>query len=148
MSYTIGQMANLLNISPSTLRYYDKEGLLPFIERSKSGIRIFKDSDYEWLKIIECFKKTGMQLKDIRSFILMAMQGDVTINERLQLIANQRKTVISQIDELKEKLGMLDFKLWYYETAKKVGTTEGLKNMSLSDIPEQYRDVRKKLRRE
>lgn len=148
MSYTIGQMANLLNISPSTLRYYDKEGLLPFIERSKSGIRIFKDSDYEWLKIIECFKKTGMHLKDIRSFVLMAMQGDVTINERLQLIANQRKTVISQIDELKEKLEMLDFKLWYYETAKKAGTTEGLKNMSLSDIPEQYRDVRKKLRRE
>lgn len=148
MSYTIGQMANLLNVSPSTLRYYDKEGLLPFIERSKSGIRIFKDSDYEWLKIIECFKKTGMQLKDIRSFILMAMQGDVTINDRLQLIANQRKAVISQIDELKEKLEMLDFKLWYYETAKKAGTTEVLKNISLEDIPKEYRDVRKKLRRE
>ena len=148
MNYTISQMANLLNVSPSTLRYYDKEGLLPFIERSKSGIRVFKDSDYEWLKIIECFKKTGMQLKDIRSFILMAMQGDVTINDRFELIADQRKSVIFQINELKEKLKILDFKLWYYETAKKAGTTEGLKNMDLSDIPEQYRDVRKKLRRE
>ena len=148
MSYTIGQMANLLNVSTSTLRYYDKEGLLPFIERSKSGIRIFKDSDYEWLKIIECFKKNGMQLKDIRSFILMAMQGDTTIDDRLELIADQRKSVISQIDELKERLEILDFKLWYYEKAKKDGTTKGLKNMNLSDIPEQYRDVRKKLRLE
>ena len=147
MSYTIGQMANMLNVSASTLRYYDKEGLLPFIERSKSGTRIFNDSDYEWLKIIECFKKTGMQLKDIRHFVLMAMEGDSTINERLQLIVNQRKEVISQIEELKEKLEMLDFKIWYYETAKKAGTTEVLKDLNLDDIPEQHRDIRRKMQK-
>ncbi|MFR2822009.1 MAG: MerR family DNA-binding transcriptional regulator [Thomasclavelia sp.] len=57
MSYTIGEIAKMLNVSPSTIRYYDKEGLLPFVERTKGGIRIFKDKDYEFLKIIHCLKK-------------------------------------------------------------------------------------------
>lgn len=65
---------------------------MPFVERSKGGIRIFKVSDYEWLQVIECLKKTGIQLKDIRAFILMAMKGDSTIDERLQMIIKQRET--------------------------------------------------------
>lgn len=63
MLYTVGEMARFLNISASTLRYYDKEGLLPFVERSNSGIRMFSDKDYEWLKIIECLKKSGLSSK-------------------------------------------------------------------------------------
>jgi len=57
MLYTVGEMAKRLGIAPSTLRFYDKEGLLPFVERSSGGMRMFKDSDYEWLQIIECLKK-------------------------------------------------------------------------------------------
>ena len=75
MLYTVGEMAKLLGVAPSTLRYYDQEGLLPFVERSSNGIRVFKDADYEWLQVIECLKKTGMPLKDIREFIHMSMQG-------------------------------------------------------------------------
>ncbi len=52
MLYTVGEIAKILGISASTLRYYDKEGLLPFVERSNSGIRMFTDKDYEWLKVI------------------------------------------------------------------------------------------------
>ena len=88
MLYTVGEMAKLLGIPTSTLRYYDKEGLLPFVERSEGGIRVFKDNDYEWLKIIDCLKKTGMPLKDIKEFILMAIQGDDTIDRR------DRKSVV------------------------------------------------------
>ena len=69
MLYTVGEMARFLNVSASTLRYYDKEGLLPFVERSNSGIRMFSDKDYEWLKIIECLKKSGLSIKEIRSYI-------------------------------------------------------------------------------
>lgn len=146
--YTIGEMAKQLGMPASTLRYYDKEGLLPFIDRSSGGIRIFKDSDYEWLQIIECLKKTGMSLKDIRDFILMAMQGDDTIDMRLSLIIKQREAVKKQIDELNETLATLDFKCWYYETAKKAGTTDVPRNMQGSELPEQYRAIRQKLRRE
>ena len=83
MTYTIGEMAKLLDVAPSTLRYYDKEGLLPFMERTESGIRIFKDSDYGILKIIHCLKATGMQIKDIKEFINLVIQGDENIDARL-----------------------------------------------------------------
>lgn len=67
MLYTVSEMAKRLGVAPSTLRYYDKEGLLPFIERSDGGIRMFKDTDFEWLSIIECLKKTGMPIKELKS---------------------------------------------------------------------------------
>lgn len=148
MLYTVGEMAKRLGIAPSTLRYYDKEGLLPFVERSSGGMRMFRDSDYEWLQIIECLKKTGMHLKDIREFVHMAMQGDETIELRLELIKAQREAVKRQIAELQDILGTLEFKCWYYETAKTKGTTEGLKDMSFDELPEQFKEVRKKLKGE
>lgn len=148
MVYTIGEMAKRLGIAPSTLRYYDQEGLLPFVERSSNGNRIFKDADYEWLQIIECLKKTGMQLKDIKQFIHMAMQGDETIDSRLQLIIKQQESVKQQILELQQTLEPLNFKRWYYETAQAAGTTEVPKNMSPEELPETFREVRKRLRGE
>lgn len=148
MLYTVGEMAKLIGVTASTLRYYDQEGLLPFIERSANGVRVFKDSDYEWLQIIECLKKTGMQLKDIRSFILMAMKGDETIDARLELISQQREVVKQQMIELQKTLETLNFKCWYYETAKKAGTTEVPRNMPLEELPEEFRDIRKQLKGE
>ena len=62
MVYTVGEMAKLLDIPASTLRYYDKEGLLPFVERSSGGIRMFRESDFEWLQVIGCMKKAGMSI--------------------------------------------------------------------------------------
>ena len=76
MVYTVGDAAKMLNVAPSTLRYYDKEGLLPFVERSEGGIRMFKDSDLDWLKLIECLKRTGMPIKGIRQFIECTARGD------------------------------------------------------------------------
>lgn len=146
MIYTVGEMAKLMGVHASTLRYYDKEGILPFVERSEGGIRVFKESDYEWLKVIECLKKTGMQLKDIRSFILMAMEGDSTIDERLELIIKQREAVKKQIADLQETLATLDFKKWYYETAKANGTTDVPRNMAIEELPEEFQAIRKKLR--
>ena len=142
MTYTIGEMARLLNIAPSALRYYDKEGLLPFVKRSSGGIRIFDQQDYEWLQIIECLKKTGMQLKDIRRFIQLAMQGDETIEARLDLFIKQREVVKKQMEDLQETLDTLNFKCWYYETAKEAGSTETPQNMPLEEIPEPYREIR------
>lgn len=145
---TIGEMAKRLGVPASTLRYYDQEGLLPFVERSAGGIRMFKDGDYEWLQIIECLKKTGMQLKDIREFVLMAMEGDATIDARLELIKKQQEAVEAQMEELRQTLDTLDFKRWYYETAKAAGTTDVPRSMTLDQLPEQYREVRRRLRGE
>ena len=148
MIYTVGEMAKKLGVAPSTLRYYDQEGLLPFVERSNGGVRVFKDSDYEWLQVIGCLKKTGMLLKDIKAFIEMAMQGDETIGQRLELIIKQKTAVQERIAELEETLRTLEFKEWYYTTAQKNGSTAVPRNMTLDELPEQFREVRLKLRGE
>ncbi len=148
MLYTVGEMAKHLGVAPSTLRYYDKEGLLPFVERSSGGIRMFKDADFEWLQVIECLKKTGMSLTDIKHFIEMSMQGDDTIEERLALISRQKEAVKAQINDLNKTLKVLEFKEWYYKTAKEAGTTTVPRNMTLDELPEEYREVRKMLRGE
>lgn len=106
MVYTVGEMAKLLGVAPSTLRYYDKEGLLPFVERSSGGQRIFHEEDYEWLRVIECLKSTGMPLKDIRDYIGMAMRGDETIGERLALIQKQRESILAQMQALQKTLDL------------------------------------------
>lgn len=147
MLYTVGQMAKMLGVAPSTLRYYDKEGLLPFVERSESGMRIFKENDYEFLKIIECLKSTGMQLKDIKSFIEMVQRGDETIDERLNLFLKRKTALENQLKELRETMDMVEYKCWYYETAKKAGTTAVLENMDEAEIPEKMKAVRRKIRK-
>lgn len=148
MLYTIGEMAKRLGVAPSTLRYYDKEGLLPFVERSGGGIRMFKEADFEWLQVIECLKKTGMRLADIKRFVEMSMQGDDTIDERLSLIIKQKEAVKAQIDDLSKTLKALEFKEWYYKTAKEAGTISVPRNMTSDELPEEYREVRKALRGE
>jgi len=139
MIFTVGEMARLLGVPASTLRYYDKEGLLPFVERSSSGMRMFQERDYEWLQVIECLKKAGMSLKDIRAYIEMSMRGDETISERLALIIRRREAVRRQMEALQQTLDILDFKCWYYETAQAAGTTDVPRNMPPEEIPEQYR---------
>ncbi len=148
MLYTVGEMAKRLGVPPSTLRYYDKEGLLPFVERSSGGIRMFRDTDFEWLQIIGCLKKTGMSLSDIKRFVEMAMQGDATIDERLALIIKQKQSVKQQIEELNSTLETLAFKEWYYKTAREAGTTDVPRNMPLDELPEEFRETRKRLRGE
>lgn len=145
MIYTIGEMAKTLGVPTSTLRFYEKKGLLPFVERSSGGIRMFTSSDYECLKIIECLKKSGMSLKDIAKFIQMVMQGDKTIEDRLKMFLKRRQEVQKQIEELKETLKIIDYKCWYYETSKKAGTTSVPENMSIDEIPDEFKDVKEYL---
>ena len=153
MFYTVGEMAKILNTTPSTLRYYDKEGLLPFVERSESGIRMFKDSDYEWLLVIDCLKNTGMGIKDIKRFIEMVIAGDSTIKERLQMIIRQRESVKEQMEKLQKdfdakeaELANLQLKVWYYSTADKAGTTSVPRNMPEEEVPENLRAARRRLK--
>lgn len=147
MVYTVGEMARLLNIPASTLRYYDKEGRLPFVERSSGGIRMFRDADFEWLQIIGCMKKAGLSIRDIRQYIEMALQGDNTLALRLQMFRRQREVLMTQMQELRHTLDMVDYKCWYYETALAAGTAEPLQHMADNDVPARYRAIWQELRR-
>lgn len=145
MLYTVGEAAKILNVAPSTLRYYDKEGLLPFVERSNGGIRMFREKDFNWLFIVECLKKSGLSIKDIKHYIDLAVKGDETIDERLELLRNQREKVLEQMAELQNTLDILNYKCWYYETAQKCGTTSVPQNMTIDEIPENLRKAKEAL---
>ena len=110
--YTVGEMAQRVGVAPSTLRYYDKEGLLPFVRRSQGNIRMFRESDIAWLSVIECLKRTGMPIREIKKFVDWCMEGDATIPERLELIDRQREAVLRQMAQLQETLDTLNYKHW------------------------------------
>ena len=141
MLYTVGEMAKVMHIPASTLRYYDQEGLLPFVERSSGGIRMFSEKDYEWLKVIECLKSSGLSIKEIRAFIDMAARGDESIHERLELFQSRRAAVKKQMEDLQATLDLLEFKCWYYETAIKDGNEDGINAMLPDKLPEEIQKL-------
>lgn len=122
MKYTIGETAEKMGITASTIRYYEKEGLLPNIKRDKNSIRFFTENDLQSLKIIECLKATGMPIKDIRKFIDLCAEGDNSLQERYALFLDRKAAVQKQIEKLKKIEKVIDFKCWYYQTAIEAGT--------------------------
>ena len=131
MSYSIKQVAEMMGVTTSTLRYYDQEGLLPDVKR-KNGIRIFEDKDFKWLRVLNCMKNMNMPIKKIKEYVELAQKGDSTLEERYELIKEQKQNVINQIDELRQGLKEFEFKEWYYETAIKAGTEKAVENITSS----------------
>lgn len=123
MTYSIGEISKMLNISISTLRYYDKKGLLPLVNRTSGNIRVFDDTDVECLKMIECLKNTGMPLKDIKLFFEWCEEGDSTIDQRYELFIHQKEKTEKQIDLLQNALGRINYKCEFYRISKEEGTT-------------------------
>lgn len=114
MTYTIKEVSELFDLSIYTLRYYDKQGLLPFVSKNKSGYREFTDSDLGFIHTICCLKNTGMAIKDIRAYISYCMEGTSTIPAREQLLSQHRKNVLQEISSLENNLKEIDRKLDVY----------------------------------
>lgn len=148
MHYTVGEMAARIGVAPSTLRYWEKEGLLPFVTRTDSGIRQFQESDYEWLQIIGCLKETGMSIKDIRTFIALVMEGDSTMVARRRLFERQKELVEEQMAALAHTRQVLAFKCWYYETAERLGSTQAVASLTDAEMPAEMAAIRSELRGE
>lgn len=132
--FTIGQVSEMFDLPVSTLRYYDKEGLFPELNRT-SGIRQFTEKEIETLRVIECLKKTGLQIKDIKLFISWCMEGSSTYLKRKELFENQKKQVEKEINELNQTLDMLNFKCWYYSEVIKDGNEDRVKSMIPDKLP-------------
>lgn len=124
MTYTIKQVAEKLGVTVSTLRYYDKEGLLPFIDKKENGTRVFKDTDFEGLAIISCMKNSGVPIKDIKRYMDLCAEGDSTLEERMQIFLERKEFVKKQIEELNNVMKTIEHKIWYYETAIEAGTED------------------------
>lgn len=140
MEYTIGQVAKLTGLSISTIRYYDKEGLLNGINR-KSGIRSFNDKDLNTIRVIECLKNSGMLIKEIRDFMKLCEGGDSSLNERYNFFLDQEKKVQDQIKSLNQTLKLIKFKQWYYLKAISDNTESIVKNISIDDMPDDIKEL-------
>lgn len=123
-TYSIGEVAKELNLTVYTIRYYDKEGLIPFVERSESGVRLFKESDIAALNVIECLKASGMPIKEIKNFIDWCSEGDATLQQRYDMFLERKATVEAQMAELKKAMELIEHKCLYYQTALEASTEE------------------------
>lgn len=138
--YTIGQISEMFHLPISTLRYYDKEGLFPDMERS-SGIRKFGPKEIEALRVIECLKKSGLEIKSIKQFMKWCSQGSSTYPLRKELFLHQKGIVEKEISKMEKVLDMLRFKCWYYEQAMKDGNEDRLNEMLPDHLPEDIQQI-------
>ena len=122
-TYSIGEVAKMIGISISTLRYYDKEGILPLVNRTNGNIRVFDDHDLQCLKVIECLKHTGLQLKEIKQYFEWCQEGDSTIDQRYELFLQQKERTRKQIETLQKSLDLIDYKCEFYRIAKENRST-------------------------
>ena len=114
--YSIGQVSEMFHLPISTLRYYDKEGLFPGMER-QSGIRRFSEREIEALRVIECLKASGLEIRDIKQFMEWTTECAATYTQRKQLFETRKQAVEAEMAELQKTLDMLRYKCWYYDTA-------------------------------
>ena len=132
--YTIGQVSEMFSIPVSTLRYYDKEGLFPGMER-KSGIRKFSDNEIEALRVIACLKASGLKIREIKQFMEWTTKGSATYQQRKQLFGTRLKKVEEEMDNLQKTKDMLKYKCWYYETAIQDGNEERVHSLLPDNLP-------------
>ncbi len=132
----IGEVTKLTGLSEHTLRFYEKSGLLPPIAKKRGGVRDFGPRDIEALEIIECLKKTGMSLAEIRQFMEWVAAGDDTIQQRYDMFIERRRIATEQIDMLNKTLKIIDYKIKYYGDALRAGTLKiyDNKNMKMPDF--------------
>ncbi|MBQ5756273.1 MAG: MerR family transcriptional regulator [Erysipelotrichaceae bacterium] len=132
--YTIGQVSEMFSLPISTLRYYDREGLFPDMER-KSGIRQFSEKEIEALRVIDCLKASGLEIREIKQFMRWCSEGPSTYEERRQLFEKRKNALEAEIAELNKTLDMLKYKCWYYEEAIREGDEEKILALLPDKLP-------------
>ena len=139
MSYSIGDVVKKTGLSAYTLRYYEKEGLLPFVKKNASGVRAYSDEDLRWLTMIECLKDSGLQIKEIRQYIEWFNEGDSTLPQRLSLFENRRKILEKEMARLTVVMNKIRFKELLYREAVRVG------NLDVATNERRFMQLKKKL---
>lgn len=113
--YTIKDVAEKMDISEHTLRFWAKSGFFPFVKRNQNNIRQFSDNDLEWVKIVKCLRSVGTENKAIKRYIDLCIVGDSTIEERYKIILGTKEKALMQMDELKKQLAILEYKENFYK---------------------------------
>ena len=138
--YTIGQVSEMFHLPISTLRYYDKEGFFPNLVR-KGNIRYFSDNELEAIRIIECLKQSGLEIKDIKQFFEWVTEGSSSYTKRKELFEHRKAAVKEEIKQLEKTLAMLEFKCWYYDTAIADGNENKINVMLPDNLPKEIQKL-------
>ena len=111
----ISEVSEKYNIPVDTLRYYEKAGLLPNVQKNESGIRDYSESDCNWVEFIKCMRSAGLPVKVLKRYIDLFHMGDYTLNERKQILIDERKKLIEKRDAIQSTIERLDYKINSYE---------------------------------
>ena len=132
--YTIKEVADKMEVSEHTLRFWAKSGFFPFVKRNENNIRQFSDNDLEWVRIVKCLRSVGTENKAIKRYIDLCIKGDSTIQERYQIILHTKEKALQQMEELKTQLALLDYKENFYKNLIKNNLKDSWNPMNNIDL--------------
>ncbi|MGE5474674.1 MAG: MerR family transcriptional regulator [Ignavibacteriales bacterium] len=112
---TIAEVSKKYNLSQDTLRYYERIGLIPTVNRKKGGMRDYTEEDCRWVEFIKCMRNAGLPIEVLIEYVALFKQGDETIDARKRLLIEQRKLLIEKMEEMKKTIERLDYKIERYE---------------------------------
>ncbi|MFD7708171.1 MerR family transcriptional regulator [Streptomyces sp. NPDC059786] len=124
-SYTISEVVALTGLTAHTLRWYERIGLMPHIDRSHTGQRRYSNRDLDWLAFVGKLRLTGMPVADMVRYAELVREGDRTYGERFELLEATRRDVRARIAELQDTLAVLDYKINFYADAGRALASEG-----------------------
>lgn len=138
--YSISEVSALFGLPISTLRYYDAQGLIPNLARHH-GIRRFSQNNIEAIRVIECLKASGLEIRDIAAFMELSQQGNDSLQARLQLFLQRREELARTLDHLHKQMDMINFKCWYYQTACALQDEAAVQQMIPNGLPEEVQPL-------
>lgn len=119
---TIKEVSEKYGISPDTLRYYERSGMIPPVTRTSSGRRDYQRDDLEWVEQAVCMRNAGLPVDALSEYVRLCRMGDATFPQRLQLLMQQRQSLLQQQKQIRDSLYRLDYKIQRYEIAVETGT--------------------------
>lgn len=140
--YSIGEISKMFQLPISTIRYYDKEGLFPHLKRV-NGVRQFSESEIETLRVIDCLKKSGLEIKDIKEYMSLCSLGNTTLKQRKEIFEKQKEEVLQEMEKLQKVLSMLNYKCWYYDQAIEKNDEAYVQALSFNQFPPQIQQYYK-----
>ena len=140
--YSISEISKMFQLSISTLRYYDKEGLFPHLKRV-NGVRQFSESEIETLRVIDCLKKSGLEIKEIKEYMSLCSLGNTTLKQRKEIFEKQKEEVLQEMEKLQKVLSMLNYKCWYYDQAIEKKDEAYVQALSFNQFPPQIQQYYK-----
>ena len=115
MRYTMMQTCKETNMTYQALKFYCNEGLVPNVKRDRNNRRVFDERDVAWISNLTCLKRCGMSIQEMKAYMELCLQGEATIPERKEMLAQKQEALRQTIKELEDSIAFIDWKQNYYD---------------------------------